>query len=53
MSAGASHDWTADLIRGDDGLWLFWPTDNHGAYPAHLLRTIADHLDHMNSEDSK
>jgi hypothetical protein len=49
----AMHDWKTDTVRGNDGVWIFWPEPNTGAYPAHLLRTIADHLDNMNSEDSK
>ena len=53
MSAGASHDWTTELAQGEDGLWLFWPAGDNGAYTAHILRAIADHLDRMNSEDSK
>ena len=53
MSASASHDWTADIVRGDDGVWIFWPAPNTGAYPAHLLRAIADHLDRINSEEPK
>lgn len=53
VSAGTTDDWAAHLTRGDDGVWLFWPPAYHAAYPAHLLRAIADHLDRMNSEDSK
>jgi len=42
-----------EFIRGDDGEAIYWPTCDHGAYPAHLLRDIAAHLDRLNKEASQ
>jgi len=42
-----------EVIRGDDGDAIYWPTCDHGAYPAHLLRDIAAHLDRLNKEASQ
>jgi hypothetical protein len=43
------YDWTQDIVRGDDGEWIFWPEPSGAAYPAHLLRTIAKHLEELNN----
>lgn len=36
------------IVQGDDGFWIFWPTENEGAYCSRSLRLIAAHLDHLN-----
>jgi len=46
-----SYDWEKECVQGDDGVWIFWPTENTGAYPAHLLRAIADYIDKLNAEN--
>ena len=33
-----------DVLRGDDGYWVFWPTGNKGCYTEADLRMIADLL---------
>lgn len=38
-----------DLVQGDDGFWIYWPTRSMGAVSAHELRYIADELDRMNA----
>lgn len=38
-----------DILAGDDGFFIFWPTTNKGAYSAHHLREIADLLDEKNA----
>lgn len=42
-----------DFVRGDDGYWIFWPTDYRGGYPAYMLHTIADELDRLNKDWDK
>lgn len=42
-----------DIVCGDDGYYIFWPTRNHGALDAESLRIIADHLDEKNEEWDK
>lgn len=37
-----------DIILGDDGFYVFWPTTTKGAFAPHNLRQIADLLDEMN-----
>ena len=37
-----------DLLRGDDGYWVFWPNRNHGAYNEYDLLTIANLLREAN-----
>jgi hypothetical protein len=39
-----------DLVTGDDGYVVFWPTMNKGCYTAHDLRAIADELDRRNKD---
>lgn len=38
-----------DIVAGDDGYFVFWPTSNKGALTARDLRIIADELDRGNS----
>lgn len=38
-----------DIVAGDDGLFVFWPTSNKGALTARDLRIIADELDRGNA----
>lgn len=38
-----------DIVSGDDGLFVFWPTSNKGALTARDLRIIADELDRGNA----
>jgi len=40
--------WEKDIVRGDDGDYLYWPEGDGGAYPAYILRAIAAHLDKLN-----
>lgn len=42
-----------DLIRCEDGYWVFWPSRNHGAFQAYHLRIIAEELDKRNIEFEK
>lgn len=42
-----------DLMRGDDGFLIFWPTSSRGAYTAQNLRDLADHIDAGNVEWEK
>jgi len=37
-----------DVIRGDDGFFVYWPEKVHGSLSSHYLRFIADILDKMN-----
>jgi hypothetical protein len=37
-----------DILRGDDGYFVYWPTENLGAYSSSHLREIADELDRRN-----
>jgi hypothetical protein len=46
-----SASYESDLVQGADGIYVFWPREENGAYSAHLLRDIAEHLDRLN-EDS-
>lgn len=39
---------SADIVCGDDGFFVYWPTGNQGAYSSHMLREIADCLDQKN-----
>jgi hypothetical protein len=39
-----------DFVRGSDGLFVFWPREENGAYAAHLLREIATRLEQLNEE---
>jgi hypothetical protein len=39
-----------DFVRGSDGLFVFWPREENGAYAAHLLREIAMRLEQLNKE---
>jgi len=38
-----------DIVRGEDGFYIYWPTLGGGAYTAHCLRLIADVLDERNA----
>jgi hypothetical protein len=39
-----------DIVAGDDGFYVYWPTRNTmGAVDAHQLRILADELDRMNA----
>lgn len=40
----------ADIMSGDDGYRVFWPSSTRGALSAHDLRTIANELDSRNKE---
>ena len=42
-----------DIVRIEDGRFVYWPTTNGGYYPAYLLRQIADLLDKKNEEVCK
>jgi hypothetical protein len=39
-----------DIICGDDGFFVYWPTEHRGAYSPHHLRMIADELDRRNKD---
>ena len=41
-----------DLIRCDDGLFYFWPSNNNGRYTATDLAVIIDELNRRNAEDA-
>lgn len=36
------------MVQGDDGFWVFWPTENKGGWSATALRVIADELEKRN-----
>ncbi len=38
-----------DFVCGEDGYYVFWPKEVHGALAPHHLRWLADELDHMNA----
>jgi hypothetical protein len=38
-----------EFIRGDDGEWIFWPGQTHGAISSWMLRALADELDRRNA----
>lgn len=43
-----------DIIRGEDGYWIYWPEDKHGgAYSEYILETILCILYHLNIEVDK
>jgi hypothetical protein len=42
-----------DFVRGSDGVFVFWPRQEDGAYAAHLLREVAARLDQLNKEGGK
>lgn len=33
-----------NLVQGDDGIWVWWPTKNEGAYSDYHLKVIIDEL---------
>lgn len=40
-----------EIVTFEDGFKYFWPTNyKHGAFSAHNLREIANHLDELNRE---
>jgi hypothetical protein len=41
---------TFDIIRNDDGYYVYWPLVLRGYYTSEMLRMIADHLDSHNAE---
>jgi hypothetical protein len=41
-------DEQGDIIQGDDGYYVFWPKESHGALSPWMLRAIADELDRRN-----
>lgn len=43
------HITKPEIVAGDDGLFVFWPTSNKGALTARDLRIIADELDRGNA----
>ena len=45
-----SASYEQDFVRGSDGVFVFWPREENGAYPSHLLREIAARLDQLNEE---
>jgi len=42
------HQDRGDIVRGDDGFYVFWPTTHFGYMHAYQLRWIADELDRLN-----
>ena len=48
MSEPLPDELIGEMVAGDDGFYVFWPTGNLGAYSAALLRSIADKLDEKN-----
>lgn len=43
-----------ELIRGDDGMWLWWPAGwNKGALASNNLRALAARIDAANRENAK
>ncbi len=42
-----------DILTGDDGYKIWWPTKVNGAFSAHTLRLMADILDEKNLEWDK
>jgi hypothetical protein len=41
-----------DIVAGYDGTYLYWPTENRGAWTADDLRIIAAKLDALNGQFS-
>ena len=39
-----------DLVRGDDGFFIYWPTSlaSRGALTSWMLRALADEIDRLN-----
>jgi hypothetical protein len=37
-----------EVIAGDDGFYVYWPTNKFGTFDSRLLRQIADFLDWLN-----
>jgi hypothetical protein len=48
-----SASYEQDFVRGSDGVFVFWPREENGAYAAHLLRQIAARLDQLNKGGGK
>ena len=41
----------SEFVAGDDGYYVYWPESaTGGAYSAHMLREIANHLDTLNAD---
>jgi len=38
------------LVLDADGEWRFWPRDTNRAWPAWIMRSIADKLDRLTAE---
>jgi len=45
-----STSYEQDFVKGADGVFVFWPREENGAYAAHLLREIAARLDELKAE---
>jgi len=43
-----AHTYKA-IIRGEDGVYIFWPEVCSGAWNSDALRVIADELDYLNN----
>jgi hypothetical protein len=39
-----------DMVTGEDGYVVYWPSENRGSWSAHHLRIIADELDRRNAK---
>jgi len=37
-----------DILAGEDGFFIFWPTRNYGSFTEEDLREIADELERKN-----
>jgi hypothetical protein len=37
-----------EIIAGNDGFYVYWPTKQIGAFDSRLLRQVADFLDWLN-----
>lgn len=42
-----------DILCGDDGYYVYWPTGNGGSLSSHNLRVIADELDRRNAKHDR
>ena len=44
----AKHN--GDLVQGDDGFWMYWPTSvaSRGALTGWMLRALADEIERLN-----
>ncbi len=41
-----------EMVRGDDGIYTFWPVNAYGAWPDYILVEILDMLQELNANES-